>query len=214
MRRHTCVVLIAFFITAEIVTGSLTENAQQRIANSTVESKNTLLSAPRVRPVAHLDRALQDAIRILSNNNLCSHFFGDTKTAAEVLPRLTSRFEVHLLRDSRIGIEMSGAFTYFDQTEKHGAYRLFDAATINIRGPFLKAKVFPADPSVPPVGGFRPNTREARVLMLLHELAHLVKGHDGNWLVPDDGDDPALSKHNTELIESQCRAQILSLHER
>jgi len=164
-----------------------------------------------VKPVAHLEQTLQDAIRILSNNNPCSRFFGDTKTAAEVLPQLTSRFEVRLLRDSRIGIKMSGTFTYFGQTEKHGAYRLFEAATINMRGPFLKAKVFPAEPSVPPVGGFRPNTREARVLMLLHELAHLVEGHDGNWLVPDDGDDPALSKHNTELVESQCRAQILSL---
>ena len=211
MRRHTCVVLMAFFITAEIITGSLTANGQQKIANSTVASKNALLSAPRGKPLAHLEQALQDAIRILSNNNSCSRFFGDTKTAAEVLPRLTSRFEVRLLRDSRIGIEMSGAFTYFGQTKKHGAYRLFDAATINIRGPFLKAKVFPTEPTVPPVGSFRPNTREARVLMLLHELAHLVKGQDDNWLVPDDGDDPALSKHNTELIESQCRAQILSL---
>jgi hypothetical protein len=211
MRRHACVVLTAFFITAEIVTGSLTANAQQRIANSTAAGKNGSLSASRVRPPAHLEQALQDTIRILSNNNPCSRFFGDTKTAAEVLPRLTSRFEVRLLRDSRIGIKMSGTFTYFGQTEKHGAYRLFDAVTINMRGPFLKAKVFPAEPSVPPVGGFRPNTREARVLMLLHELAHLVKGQDGNWLVPDDGDDPALSKHNTDLIESQCRAQILSL---
>jgi hypothetical protein len=202
---------MAFFITAEIVIGSLTANAQQRIANSTVASKNTLLSASRVRPVAQLERALQDAIRILSNDNPCSRFFGDTKTTAEVLPRLTSRFEVRLLRDSRIGIEMSGTFTYFGPTEKHGAYRLFDAATINMRGPFLNAKVFRAEPNVPPVGGFRPNTREARVLMLLHELAHLVKGQDGNWLVPDDGDDPALSEHNTERIESQCRAQILSL---
>lgn len=211
MRRHTCVLLIAFFITAEIVTASLPANAQQRIANSTVASKRSVLSAPRVRSVAHLDQALHDGIRILSNSNPCSRFFGDMETAAEVLALMTSRFEVRLLRDSRVGIEMSGTFTYFGQTEKHGAYRLFEAATINTRGPFLKTKVFPAEPNVPPVGGFRPNTREARVLMLLHELAHLVKGQDGNWLVPDDGDDPALSKHNTELIESQCRAQILSL---
>src|ERR1700752_875287 len=211
MRKHTFVVIMSFFITAETGTGSLTANAQQRTANSTLASKNTLLNSPHVRPVAHLEQALQDANRILSYNNGCSRFFGDTKTVVEVLPRLTSRFEVGLLRDSRIGIMMSGTFTYFGQTENHGAYRLFDAAIINIRGPFLKAKVFPAEPSVPPVGGFRPNTREARVLILLHEVAHLVKGQDGNWLVPDDGDDPALSKHNTELNESHCRTQILSL---
>jgi hypothetical protein len=208
--RHTCVVLTAFFIMAEIVTSDLTANAQQ-MTSLTVERNNAAISAPRMKPVPHLEQALQDAITILSNNNPCNRFFGDTKTAEEVLPRLASRFQIHLLRDSRIGLEMSGAFTYFEQTEKHGAYRLFDEATINLRGPFLKAKVFPADPYVPPVGGFRPNTREARVLILLHELAHLLKGQDGNWLVPDDGGNPALSKQNTELIASQCRAQILSL---
>jgi hypothetical protein len=211
MRRHTCVVLTAFFIMAEIVTSDLTANAQQKMASLMVERNNAAISAPRMKPVPHLKQALQDAITILSMNNPCSRFFGDTKTAGEVLPRLASRFQIRLLRDSRIGLEMSGAFTYFDQTETHGAYRLFDAATINLRGPFLKAKVFPADPYVPPVGGFRPNTREARVLILLHELAHSLKGQDGNWLVPDDGDNPALSKRNTELIQSQCRAQILSL---
>lgn len=210
MRRHTCVLMV-FLITAEIVAGGLTANAQERIANSTVASENVLLRRSRVKPVAHLEQAAQDALSILSNENPCSRFFGDTKTAAEVLPQLTSRFEARLLRDSRIGIKMSGTFTYLGQTENHGAYRLFEAAIINTRGPFMKAKAFPAEPAVPPVGGFRPNTRGARVLMLLHELAHLVKGEDGNWLVPDDGNDPVLSEHNTELIESQCRAQILSL---
>jgi hypothetical protein len=106
---------------------------------------------------------------------------------------------------------MAGNFTYFEQTENQVGYRLFATATINARGPFLKAKVFPAEPYVPPVGSFRPNTREARVLMLLHELAHLVRGQDGNWLIPDDGNAPALSKQNTAFIESQCRAQIVSL---
>jgi hypothetical protein len=211
MRRHTCVVLTAFFITAEIVTSDLTAKAQQKMASLTVERNKAGISASRVKPVPHLDQALQDATSILSKNNPCSRFFGDTKTAEKVLPRLASRFQIRLLRNSRIGLEMSGPFTYFDQTEKHVAYRLFDAASINLRGPFFKAKVFPADPYVPPVGGFRPNTREARVLILLHEMAHLLKGQDGNWLIPDDGDNPALSQQNTELIESQCRAQILSL---
>jgi hypothetical protein len=49
------------------------------------------------------------------------------------------------------------------------------------------------------------------VLMLLHELAHLVKGQNGSWLIPDDGNSPALSAQNTALIESQCKVQILWL---
>ena len=37
---------------------------------------------------------------------------------------------------------------------------------------------------VPGVGAFQPNTREARTLILLHELAHLIRGKDGRWLIP------------------------------
>jgi len=210
--------MTAFLMTAEIVGAGLTANAQQKAVSLTVE-RNAAINEARLRLVAHkgnepLEQAFQDAIRILSKNNSCSRFYGDTEAAAEVLRRLATQFQIHLLRDSRTGIEMSGIFTYFDQTEKHGGYRLFAAATINTRGPFFKAKVFPAEPYVPPVGSFLPNTREARVLMLLHELAHLVKGQNGNWLIPDDGNAPGLSKQNTALIESQCRAQILSLSRR
>jgi hypothetical protein len=170
-------------------------------------------------PVTHkgiepLEQAYQDAIRILSKNNSCSRFYGDTKAAEEVLGQLVTQFQIHLLSDSKTGIKMSGNFTYSDQTEEHAGYRLFAAATINTAGPFFKAKVFPAEPYVPPVGSFLPNTREARVLMLLHELAHLVKGQNGSWLIPDDGNAPALSEQNTALIESQCRTQILSLSQR
>jgi hypothetical protein len=160
------------------------------------------------------EQAYRDAIRILSTNNSCTRFFGDGEIAEEVLRRLATQLEIHLLRDSRIGIEMSGNFTYFKRNGERGGYRLFNTATINTSGPFLKAKVFSAEPYVPPIGSFRPNTREARVLMLLHELAHLVEGQNGKWLIPDDGNAPARSKQNTLLVESQCRTQILSLSQR
>ncbi len=218
MRRHRFLLVTAFLITAEIVAPNLTANAQPKAVDLTAKGNNAISEA-RLTPVAHrraepLEQAFQDAISILSKNNSCSRFFGDTKAAAEVLSRLATQFQIHLLRDSRTGIKMSGNFTSFGQTEKLGGYRLFAAATINTRGPFLKAKVFSAEPYVPPVGSFLPNTREARVLMLLHELAHLVKGQNGSWLIPDDGNAPALSKQNTALIESQCRTQILSLSQK
>ena len=219
MRSHKFLLVTSFLITAEIIAASLTANAQQKAVNLVAERNTHTISAARFTAVAHrgvepLEQAFQDAISILSKNNSCSRFFGDTRAAEEVLRRLVIQFQIHLLRDSRTGIEMSGNFTYFDQTENHGGYRLFAAATINTAGPFFKAKVFPAEPYVPPVGSFLPNTREARVLMLLHELAHLVKGQTGNWLIPDDGNSPAVSKRNTALIESQCRQQILSLSRR
>jgi hypothetical protein len=218
MRRHKVLLVTAFLIITEIVAASLTANAQQKAVDLMVE-RNAAINEARLRLLAHkgnepLEQAFQDAISILSKNNSCSRFYGDTKAAEEILRRLATQFRLRLLRDSRTGIEMSGTFTYFDQTEKHSGYRLFAAATINTRGPFLKAKVFPAEPYVPSVGSFLPNTREARVLMLLHELAHLVKSQAGNWLIPDDGNAPALSKQNTALIESQCRTQILSLSQK
>jgi len=209
--------MTAFFITAEIVAANVTADAQQRTLES-VPGENNAISAARLtriarKPATPLDQAYQDALSILSKNNSCSRFFGDRKAAEEVLGRLATQFRIRLLQDSRTGIEMSGNFTYFAPTESRAGYRLFAAATINTRGPFFKAKVFPAEPRVPPVGSFLPNTREARVLMLLHELAHLVKGQNGSWLIPDDGNAPGLSAQNSALIESQCKAQILWLSE-
>lgn len=218
MRPHKYLLVTAFLITTEIVAANLTANAQQKAFHLTAKRNNAVSSVARLTPVAHrgvspLDQAYQDAITILSKNNSCSRFFGGPNAAEEVLSRLATQVQIHLLRDSRTGIEMSGTFTYFAQTERHAGYRLFAEATINTRGPFFKAKVFPSEPYVPHVGSFLPNTREARVLMLLHELAHLVKVQNGSWLIPDDGNAPGLSSQNTALIESQCRVQILWLSE-
>lgn len=216
MRLHKVLLVTACLITTEIVAANLTANAQQKAVHLTSERNNAVIIEARVtrvarKPSSPLDQAYQDAISILTKNNSCSRFFGGPNAAEEVLSRLATQVQIHLLRDSQTGIEMSGIFTYFEQTEKHAGYRLFAAATINTRGPFLKAKVFPAEPYVPPVGSFLPNTREARVLMLLHELGHLVRGQNGSWLIPDDGDSSKLSSQNTALIESQCKAQILWL---
>ena len=219
MRRHRFLLVTAFLITTEIVAANLTANAQQRAVDLTGERNNAVISAAHLTRVAHkeaslLEQAYQDAISILSKNNSCSRFFGGPNAAEEVLSRLATQFQIHLLRDSGTGIEMSGNFTYFAQPERHTGYRLFAEATINTRGPFFKAKVFPAEPYVPRVGSFEPNTREVRVLILLHELGHLVEGQDGRWLIPDDGNAPGRSARNTALIETQCRQQILSIGEK
>ena len=218
MRSQKLLLATAFLITAEIVAANLTANAQQRAVELKGERNSGVIGAARLTPVSHkgaepLEQAFQDAISVVSKNNSCSRFYGDPKIAVEVLSRLATQFQLHLLRDSRTGIEMSGNFTYFAQPERHSGYRLFAEATINTRGPFFKAKLFPSEPYVPRVGSFGPNTREARVLILLHELGHLVEGQDGRWLIPDDGNAPEISLQNTALIEAQCRVQILSLSE-
>jgi hypothetical protein len=156
-----------------------------------------------------LDQAYLDAASILGNDNPCSRFFGGVNSEG-VLGRLATQLREGMLGDSRVGIRMSGPFTFHSRPEEI-SYRLFAEAVINTAGPFYKAKAFPADPRIPNVGSFRPNTNGARVLMLLHELAHLLEGPDRGWLIPDDAHDTSQNARNTALVESMCRRQILSL---
>jgi hypothetical protein len=54
-------------------------------------------------------------------------------------------------------------------------------------------------------------TRPARALILLHELGHLIRGEDGKWLLPDDGNDDRQSRANTQRVQAVCRAQLATL---
>jgi hypothetical protein len=218
MRWHNVLLMAACLSAAEIGTANVPVNAQQKAATLIAE-RNGGVNQTRLRPAARralppLEQALQDATNILRENNSCSRFYFDPVAAQRVLRSLTSQFQIHLLSKSRTGIEMSGNFTVFERTVESAGYRLFSSATINSAGPFFKAKVFSAEPQVPNIGSFQPNTREARVLMLLHELAHLITGANGSWLIPDDGNSATLSMQNTALIETQCKAQILALTKR
>jgi hypothetical protein len=156
-----------------------------------------------------LDRAYLDTYAMLSDDNQCSQFFAGTGSR-QVLDELVIRLRIRLMSDSRIGIRMSGTFILVEPQEGI-PYRLFDQAEINSIGAFYKSKSFPAEPLVPNMGSFRPNTREARVLILLHELAHMIKGTDGRWLIPDDGNDAQLSRSNTLTVQSKCGQQIRAL---
>jgi hypothetical protein len=157
-----------------------------------------------------LEHAYLDAYGVLGGDNQCNQFFGGIGSR-QVLDELVIRLQIRPMGDSRIGIRMSGTFSSQVEPQKGLSYRLFERADINGQGAFFRAKVFPAEPFVPNVGSFLPNTREARVLILLHELAHLIKGKDGAWLIPDDGNSPQLSRRNTLTVESNCGQQIRAL---
>jgi hypothetical protein len=103
---------------------------------------------------------------------------------------------------------MSGDYTNVLNAETKLKYRLFANASLNLDGPFYKRKASSSSTTVSGVGSFAPNTREARVLMLLHELGHLMKGPNGDWLLPDDGKSFTDSLSNTRKIESICGEQI------
>ena len=211
MKAEKCLFAVVL-IAVEVIAASLASAQQAAMSTERNNAEGSANSRWVGRKLTSpLDTSYEDTRRILSENNTCSRFYGGPQPAVEVLTRLVNQLEVGLLSDSRTGIQMSGAFTYAAQSEGAVEYRLFTRAIINTRGPFLKAKVFPSEPLVPSFGGLRPNTREVRVLVLLHELAHLIKGKDGRWLIPDDGHAPEISAGNTALIASHCRQQILSL---
>jgi len=156
--------------------------------------------------------AYRDGYMILSADNNCSRFFGEKTEVLEVFNQMLANFRTGTL-DVSTGIKMSGTYSNYRNAATGFAYRLFDSEIINSRGSFYSQKRFNSQPRVPEIGHFAPNTRRARILMLLHELAHLIKGQDGHWLIPDDGQSLYQSHENTALIEKQCGEEIRKLEQ-
>lgn len=173
-------------------------------------AKTPTVPSPLINEDKILGSAYYDTLSILSTANECSDFFGGSSASVDIFNGLIARVRWGYLQPS-IGIRMSGAsLNGFNQTTKI-KYRLFDKVLINRNGPFFRKKNSPWELTVRGVGTFLPNTKEARVLMFLHELGHIVKGAGGNWLLPDDGGDEALSTENTRKIEEVCGSQIKNL---
>ena len=182
-------------------------------ASRSEETRRVRLQELRASTSSHihvtlLERAFLDAVAILEKQNSCSEFFGGSK-AADVLKELVANLETRS-NDYRVGVQMSGRFVVYKH-ESGVLYRLFEKAEVNRSGPFYKAKVFPSEPLIPKIGSFPPNTRQVRVLILLHELAHLIEGGNRTWLIPDDGNNEELSRSNTRTIESKCSKEIRAL---
>lgn len=154
--------------------------------------------------------AYAGARKILESDNLCSRFFGGP-LANEPLDQMVLRLDT-VISPGKIGIRMWGGVRVFNNNETGMTYRLFEKEQVNQQGAFYNRKRFPTEPRIPNVGSFAPATPEARVLMLLHELGHLILSSDGKWLIPDDGNNATLSGRNTEKIEDECGAQIRSLY--
>ena len=163
-----------------------------------------------VEPLTLMDTAYMDAWSILNEDNSCSRFFGGTVKATIVLNKLANQIVHEPLRDSTIGIRMSGVVMNVTDAPTGVNFRLFERVVVNSDGPFYK-KPSPSGKNAFSCGVFPPNTREARVSMLLHELAHLIKGEDGKWLIPNDGHNPEMSRQNTATVEAKCVGQIKAL---
>ena len=156
------------------------------------------------RKFSPIDIAYLDTFTILSNDNQCSQFFGG-RYAVSALTELVQHLKPKYF-DGNITIRMSGDTTTFQSQATGFSFRMFDKAEVNLGGSFFRnngrgsvSNLFPA------------NTRETRVVVLLHELGHLVRNAKREWLLPDDGASAVLSLANTERVVSVCRQQIDSL---
>jgi hypothetical protein len=169
--------------------------------------------APQLLPPRGLADAASyaDAFRVLSGESSCSRFYGGPRMALMVLNSLALQLRRRSLGPGPIGVKMSGDYTIYRDGSAGGTYRLFEEAFINASGPFLMRVAMPRAPRMQ-IGRFAAETRQAKVLLLLHEMGHLVlkPGGDG-WLLPDDGSDARLSERNTQTVESQCLKQLLAL---
>jgi hypothetical protein len=165
---------------------------------------------PLIQKDKLLGSAYYDTLSILNVTSPCSDFFGGPSAAMEVFTGLMGRITRQYLSIG-IGIRMSGPLTSVFNSEAKTTYRLFDEVSINVNGPFYRRKSNNQDRAIHGIGSFLPNSREVRVLMFLHELGHLIKGPDGKWLLPDDGNNEDLSKANSQKIEGICGEQIRGL---
>jgi hypothetical protein len=164
-----------------------------------------------VRKDEPLYTAYYDTMRILSSSNRCSAFFGGSEASVYVFSNFMAGVERARL-PAGIGVKMSGDYMNVLNATTQLKYRLFEKTSLNTAGPFYQRKTSASGATIFGIGSFAPSSREARVLMLLHELGHLMKGDDGKWLLPDDGYNLADSVDNTRRIESICGDQIRELN--
>ena len=156
-------------------------------------------------------QAYEDVYSILSAENECSRFYGGAAPAAHVFNQLAAQFRPARIGGSRTAGKMDGATTSVMHAPSGLRFRLFERAVLNTEGAFYRRHGGAGNGNVPRVGGFPPDTRGARALILLHELGHVVKGRAGRWLLEDDGGEPSLSERNTGLVEEHCGAQLRAL---
>ncbi|HKO95833.1 MAG TPA: hypothetical protein VJU86_02495 [Pyrinomonadaceae bacterium] len=211
--------LVSFgFISANasawLLEDELKHRMETRLTNSGTGTTTVppLPAAPSalVRNDRILNEAYYDTYRILSGDNACSQFFGGSPKATVVLSSLMGSVQKEYLEGS-VGMRMSGEITTVNDAPTQTKYRLFKNVAINAKGPFYRKRSSSTEMTIPRLGSYEPNTKAIRAFILLHELGHLMKGDDGNWLLPDDGKSEALSRDNSAKIENVCGDQIKNL---
>ena len=157
-----------------------------------------------------LTSAYSDVFKILSQQNACSDFYGGSRAATTVL----NEFFVLVTPEQmnrEVTFQMVGPPRLLRDPATGASYRLFNRTVVNTNGSFYQRRVemmreYPSD-----IGSFTPGSRQARALILLHELGHLIRDENGDWLIPDDGHNGPQSKANTLRVQKACRVQLETL---
>lgn len=161
-----------------------------------------------------IKNAINMADTILGGDNECSKFFiSHASYGKESIDAALLGLDKALVKgaidngsnpNKTIGIKMSAPII-------GPGYRIFETAVANQYGAFF-------DPTnkvrfgsgFPGFNGYLPDTNQVRVLLLLHELAHMILDKKGKSLIPDDkaNDYKGSSKKNTDKILEHCKKEI------
>jgi len=157
-----------------------------------------------------LAQAYSDVFKILSDRNPCSSFYGGPRAATTVLNDFVVLVQSQPMQ-REVTFQMVGTPRRLRDPATGASYRLFDRTLVNTNGSFYQRRVelmreYPSD-----IGDFAPGSRQARALILLHELGHLIQDENGDWLIPDDGHNGPQSKANTLRVQQACRVQLETL---
>jgi hypothetical protein len=194
---------------------SFTDNRRERSRLSEPrynyrENEVEMSSVPRW-PLANdkvFVEAVADVRSILAMDNDCSRFYGGPAVAMEVFERFAGAATKETDTNEARLFKMSGRYMTVINDATGFTYRLFEKTTLNANSSFYRWTSLPGQSKLRPVGGYLPTSRGARAITLLHELAHLVEGADGKWLIPDDGGDQLQSSKNTAAVKKVCKEEL------
>jgi|GEM_PF-1489005 len=210
MARRVVQFLVALSLVTQIaLPGSFTQSGAKAftVNNVPIGWAPTFLPPSNPEKLSDIEKAYLDVFSILKEDNDCSRFYGGAP-AISALNELFAKLHPTYL-DKTIAIRMSGRTTMFQSNMTKFTFRVFDKAEVNLAGAFYKGNG-PYERRIPLVGGLQPNTRASRIVVLLHELGHMVHNVENReqWLLPDDGNNQTLSINNTELVLGVCRKDI------
>lgn len=198
----------AILVVVVVFDGSVWAQSQEG-PTSPLPAANELTwpGAPRFSTDAALQRAYTDVFNVLREPNACSDFYGGPTIATTVLKEYFASLSKERLPEYVAFLMRGKSINVYDLTG-HVAFRLFETTVVNTEGAFYQGRTTSHEHRVPNIGPFLPGTRRARTLGLLHELGHLIRAADGQWLLPDDGNDPDKSRRNTRTIQKICEPAL------